>query len=160
MFPVNILIFFPLIHLSFSWETALCNCLIFLSFCLLYSPLIHPFSSVSIIIFKITFSGITWINGEDHLKSRDIETEKLLISHGEKSQKSVLSCFETKPNQNLFWCHKHPKWTSSLPWLSLYLNIELISKKADPHFTSMHIYIDKPIKKKFLLTLSNWMEKI
>ena len=81
VFPVNIFIFFPLIHLSFSWETALCNCFIFLSFCLLYSPLIHPLSSVSIIIFKITFSGITWINREEHLKSRDIETEKLLIAY-------------------------------------------------------------------------------
>lgn len=133
VFPVNIFIFFPLIHLSFSWETALCNCFIFLSFCLLYSPLIHPLSSVSIIIFKITFSGITWINREEHLKSRDIETEKLLISHGEKSQKSILSCFETKPNQYLFWCHKHPKWNSSLPSLGIYLNIELILKKKRIH---------------------------
>lgn len=51
---------------------------------------------------KITFQVVVWITGGEHCKSRDTETDKLLIGYGEKSQKSILGCSETKLYQYLF----------------------------------------------------------
>lgn len=127
----------------------------FLSFSLFYFLVvfIHPslsFSPVSVFILKITFPAVIWMTGE-HLKSRDSETEKL-ISHGEKSQKSIPSCPETKPYHILFWYHKHFTWTASRPWLGIYLSLEFW--KAYSYFISMHIYTHVPIKIKVISIIS------
>lgn len=146
---MSILIFFPHICLSFLLgnHSVLCNYFIFLCFSLSYSPFIHPFFLLCLYNYlKNHLFRYELVTGEEHLKSRNNETEKLLISHGEKSQKYTLSFSDTKPCQYLFWNHKHLKWTASLPWLGIYLNIELTSKKANLYFISMNIYIDIPIK--------------
>lgn len=93
-------------HLSFfplGNHSVLCNYFIFLCFSLSYSPFIHPFFLLCLYNYlKNHLFRYELVTGGEHLKSRNNETEKLLISHGEKSQKYILSFSDTKPCQYLF----------------------------------------------------------